>query len=220
MEPRKNNYIWLLVGLVPLLVLSPILRELGELRLIRQTAVSAGAIFGIWGLTGKPVWFHRGLWLAAAILVSTTVYSLTENDIMQVVTLFLVLLFYAGTLILVLRNVLFDRPVDANKILGALCAYLLIGVSFTILYQLTHLWNPESFRGLAAVGDDVSGDLGYFSFVTLTTLGYGDTVPASPIARSLALGEAVIGQFFIAVVVAGLVALLVSDPRRLRERTP
>jgi hypothetical protein len=81
------------------------------------------------------------------------------------------------------------------------------------------LISPGSFRGPAELASQLADPaqrrlvLNYFSFVTLTTVGYGDIVPASPPARSLACVEAVVGQFYLAVLVAGLVGISVSGRR-------
>jgi hypothetical protein len=71
-------------------------------------------------------------------------------------------------------------------------------------------WSPESFKG--AVGREfVFGELLYFSLVTIATLGYGDIVPVTNTARTIAVLEAVVGQFYVAVIVAVLVGMFISQ---------
>jgi len=96
-------------------------------------------------------------------------------------------------------------------LVGAVCVFLLIGVIWAIAYTLLELLAPGSFAGQAA-GPPAGWDSGwlYFSFVTLTTLGYGDILPVSGLARTLAYMEAVVGQFYVAVLVASLVSAYVS----------
>ncbi len=96
------------------------------------------------------------------------------------------------------------RTVDAEHVYAALSAYLLAGLYFGLLYWVLEQLRPDMFT--------MSGDFSrfaaiYFSFVTLATLGYGDIVPRSDVARSLAVVEAVGGQLFLAVLVARLVSL-------------
>lgn len=104
-----------------------------------------------------------------------------------------------------LRFALLGRRIDVEHLAAALSAYLLAGHFFGIAYwQVSTLW-PASF---AASGVATSLDLQscvYFSFVTLATLGYGDIVPLGPSARGLAVGEAILGQLYLAVLVARLV---------------
>jgi hypothetical protein len=87
--------------------------------------------------------------------------------------------------------------------------YLTIGITFVALYGFMTLLVPKAFNGLPALQDNLSvaSNLIYFSFVTLTSVGYGDIVPLHPIARSLANIEAIIGQLYPATLLARLVTL-------------
>jgi uncharacterized membrane protein len=105
-----------------------------------------------------------------------------------------------------------EREVTADGVATALCAYLLIGLAWTLFYVAVHDLNPDAFRlpeGIVQPGRAASAFL-YFSFVTLATLGYGDITPHSEAARALAVIEAIVGQFFVAVVLARLVALEIA----------
>lgn len=116
-----------------------------------------------------------------------------------------------------LRYALRSTRVDAEHLYAALSAYLLGGVFFGALYHgVAHVW-PGSFNASVATGALPLPDAIYFSFVTLATLGYGDLVPVTGIARGLAVIEAVSGQLFLAVLVARLVSSHVGT-RGGRER--
>jgi voltage-gated potassium channel len=124
-------------------------------------------------------------------------------------------LFISATL---LRNVLSRHEVTADIIFGAMCVYLLVGVSWGFVYALVELANPGSFDfgPLAnyAAGSTQHGGLGlfgYYSLVTLSTLGYGDITPVAPLARSLSSLEAIIGQLYIAVLIARLVGIHIAQ---------
>jgi hypothetical protein len=110
---------------------------------------------------------------------------------------------------------LFQRhDVTLDTILAAINAYLVIAVAFMELYALLELQSPGSFRGLTeAAGPDrqkMSGTMLYLSLVSLTTVGYGDIVPMSSVARPLAAVEGVIGQLYLAVMIARLVGLHIT----------
>ena len=126
----------------------------------------------------------------------------------------------AGFLVLVasviLRTVLAHSRVTSNTIYGAICVYLLLGLvfafGFSFLYgvdahTLRMATNPQSTT--LPVERQFSTML-YFSFVTLTTVGYGDVTPVSAVARSLALLEAVLGQLYLVVLIARLVGLQIA----------
>jgi len=126
----------------------------------------------------------------------------------------------------ILRHVLSSRErVTLDTILGAICVYVLIGFSFGIIYHLVELHSPGSFQAhdeIALGGGALrvrTALFEYFSFVTLSTLGYGDITPVRPLARSLTMFEAMIGQFYIAIIVARLVALHLFEGTREREKS-
>jgi hypothetical protein len=109
----------------------------------------------------------------------------------------------------VARAVFSPGRVTFHRVLGAVLLYLCIGLVFVALFCFVALSEPKAFSGLAPLQDNlaVAGNLTYFSFVTLTSVGYGDIVPVHPFARSLANVEAIIGQLYPATLLARLVTL-------------
>ena len=108
----------------------------------------------------------------------------------------------------VARAVFGPGRVTYHRVVGATLLYLAIGFVFVALYTLVDVLAPGAFTG-AKVHDRVSlpADLVYFSFVTLTTVGYGDVMPVNPVARSLSNLEAIIGQLYPATLLARMVSL-------------
>jgi len=121
-----------------------------------------------------------------------------------------------GMLMVTLWMVYKDGPVTAHRIRGAIAAYLLISVLFAKAYVLINYLMPGAFNMPLPV-TTLLGESGqtfyYFSIVTLTTVGYGDVTPVAPIARSLAMGEAIIGQLYPAILIARLVTLEMETRR-------
>lgn len=105
-----------------------------------------------------------------------------------------------------LRFAMRSTRIDAEHIYAALSAYLLAGIFFGVLYHAVESVWPGSFTASGAITEFQLFDAMYFSFVTLATLGYGDLVPVSGVARGLAVVEAVSGQLFLAVMIARLVS--------------
>jgi hypothetical protein len=102
--------------------------------------------------------------------------------------------------------------------MGAVAAYLFIGMIWSLAYYLVTLRIPQAFsiQGHIAPGDreSLQSQLFYFSFVTLTTLGYGDIVAVHPIVRMLVILEGVVGQLFPAILIARLVSLHVQSKQK------
>ncbi|MEN9233849.1 MAG: potassium channel family protein, partial [Gloeomargarita sp. DG02_1_bins_92] len=104
----------------------------------------------------------------------------------------------------IIRQLFQERQVSVNTLRGCICVYLLIGTLWSILYDIVYTVNPEAFVFHEPATWQA---LYYFSFVTLTTVGFGDIVPAAPLARTMTNVEAIIGQMYIAIIVARVVAL-------------
>ena len=128
----------------------------------------------------------------------------------------------------VTTRVVFRAPiVDGNILFGAASIYLLIGVMAGFVYSLVELFIPGSFTIVPPGGTPVAapqhpdaGWLIYFSFTTLTTVGFGDVLPSNQITRSLAVLEAVVGQILLVVMMARLVGLHVAQVSSRHQHVP
>jgi hypothetical protein len=120
---------------------------------------------------------------------------------------------YAVAPVSIVRHIGYRRQVDQETMLGALAAYLLIGMAFAFMYRFLGSAQGGPFFGAEGEGT-ISEDL-FFSFVTLTTTGYGDLVPAGNPGQTFAVFEALAGQLFLVTAVAKIVTAW--RPRRWRE---
>jgi len=160
--------------------------------------------------------------LAAALAIGTAavgwvrVYAPSER--LAVVGIAMWMVFFAMLAVVVLARAFSEGPINFHRIQGAVAVYLLLGVIWAGGYRLIIHFAPAAFSP-APVGDEATlmSRLVYFSFVTLTTVGYGDVTAVHAAARSLALLEALAGQLFPAVLIARLVSLEVSN-RESRRR--
>ena len=110
--------------------------------------------------------------------------------------------------IVVARAVFGGGRITYHRIVGAILLYLLLGVAFATMFAFVGLSISDAFKGIAFKDDlALASSLFYFSFVTLTSTGYGDIVPAHPLARSLCNLECIIGQLYPATILARLVTL-------------
>jgi hypothetical protein len=148
--------------------------------------------------------------------------ALPDTPTFNGAVLFLSAVFFGYLIWNILSDILSERRSTSERIYGALCAYILIGVLFALLYAHLEFRDPSSAAftssnpGLVDTAEGESGLLplfSYYSFVTLTTLGYGDITPVTQAARTLAWLEALVGQLYLVVMVAGFVAMHVSSAR-------
>jgi len=143
------------------------------------------------------------LFVLAGVSAIANLFTLTDEELLAFV-------FLAGSILYVIapfsiiRHVAFRRKVDRETMLGALSAYLLFGMAFAFTYRFLGEVQGGPFFGAQGEGD-VADDL-FFSFVTLTTTGYGELVPADNPGQSLAVAEALLGQLFLVTALAKLVS--------------
>jgi len=164
----------------------------GLLILARSWVPIAGLISVVGLLAASLILHARGIYASLDVTLQATAWLIITLVIMWVVT----------------RAVFEPGRITYHRILGAILLYLTIGVVFVALYSMIGAWVPKAFNGITvAVRVSIPSDLVYFSFTTLTTVGYGDIVPVHPLARSLSNLEAIIGQLYPATLLARLVSL-------------
>ena len=211
MKRARGNFAYLLTGLLVLWILSSFASPYPWLQ---SVALCLCLIVGVWSL-GTRLTQVIGMTLATlAILFSSLAHTVAWQGLDRA-TLVVALLFFGLTGAIALRAVMAPGPVDRNRILGSICAYLVLGYCWAILYTFVWLNDGDAFRGITAKNllsidpDELTAfsEFLYFSFVTLTTLGYGDVRPVSDVARILAMLEATLGQLFLVIVVARLVGI-------------
>jgi voltage-gated potassium channel Kch len=148
------------------------------------------------------------LLLGAPALVIRFTNITTHVSHLQLADQILGLLFLSFVTVVLIWRIVTDPSVTTDMLAGAISAYLLIGITFGLAYLLIEHLVPGSFRDTLEPGKHfVPSEFTFFSFVTLTTVGYGDIVPWSPYARSVAMLEAVIGIIYPALLISRLVSL-------------
>lgn len=212
----EPNFRWLLLALLLLigsqtLALAP--REFSLLYSLILVTVAAATMPLL-----PPSRAIRTLQLALCLLGVTFlwVHPDAEASIPYAIGQLGILVFFVSVAMWTAWHLMRAERATAETLIGAVCGYLLVGIAASLLFSAVEAITPGAVRlGLPADADAAlrTRTILYFSFVTLTTIGYGDIVPVSPAARMLAVTTGVVGQFYIAGVVARLVSLLVAPPR-------
>jgi len=209
----ESNFRYLFAGIVVLLVTEPI----GDAVLgwssdrVLGILLSAVVLAGVWSLHPSRLWLRVGRALAASVVVLGTAGAVWPNSSLHTATWVIAVLFLLLSIRLGLQVVLGGGQITTNHLLGAMSVYLLLGVTWALILGIQHQLAPGSFRGLSNASPS---EFIYFSFVTLATLGYGDIVPVNPIARTLVYLEAVVGQLYVAVLIASLVSRYIAGQQR------
>lgn len=205
----ENPFFVVVLLLAGLFVAGPFLSGMDRWWADMISATVAGFALALGIVAAKPGPFATRLGLVLALIVIVAAAFGGEGGTLSLISR----IGFSGVsmiaLVTILGFVLRARSVRGEEIFAAIAAYMLLGFFFSYLYIALHGsgLDAPAFTGLAELNGTVESKMIYFSFVTLTTLGYGDVSPVNDYARSLATFEAMTGQLFIAVLLARLVAL-------------
>jgi hypothetical protein len=217
----NNNFSYLLIALLLFVVGVPVASDLDliSLQTSRVLGTSSLLAVGVWSLRGAGRLYPAGMLVAITGIVLSILSVVRESDMLHVITLLAMFVFLLLATFNAFRQIAVGNVISLNRIVGAVCVYLLLGVMWSLAYNALEFMQPGSFKGLTElVSPAWNPDWIYFSFVTITTLGYGEITPLTQTARSLAVAEAIVGQFYIAVLVAGLVSAYISGKRDSYDR--
>ena len=211
---RQQRFIFLFGGLLILLVIAP---------LFEVSSISREFLAGITSLillSGVYTVLHEswGLFSAALVLIAVNFFTLwweyaSWSTGAAVVHYAGLLIFFIFIIIIIFKQVFQETTINRNVIYGAVTVYLLLAFTWGLLFAIVFILDHESFRNIVMPPDSYFSPVPfwYLSFLTITTMGYNDMAPASDLAKSLAMIEAVIGQLYLVLQVSLLVGLRVSE---------
>ncbi len=158
--------------------------------------------------------YYIGIVLATPAVLSWFTRLLSrETPILEFVAIVTLVPFFAYAVVTTLHRVLKAETITWDELFGVSALYLLLGITWCTAYGVMEYVHPGNFN----IQPDGWPDLIYFSFVTLTSLGYGDIVPVTDPARSLAILESVTGVLFIAILIARMVSAYVLTSAKGQE---
>lgn len=207
---RIGRFLFLLISLLLLFSLRPFLEGLMGVRLLMDSFVSMVLFSGSYAVSRKKHIFYVSLIIAfPALIAQWSSHVVAEPSFFLVGKIFAAL-FYAFMVIVILDYLFKEKVINADMIIGSICVYLLIGMMWSCIFSILEILQPGSFQMPESMGTELS-HFAYYSFVTLTTLGYGDITPLTAPARSLSVLEAIMGQLYIAILVARLVGIHIAQ---------
>jgi voltage-gated potassium channel len=219
MTPRellhsKERFLILMCLILGLVVLVPILNRFTAARVFLEIFLTAIIISMLYVISNKKGFVIAGVLLAVVMLVSFWLEYFTQNQWIAAIGMVTGVLFVGFVISSILGSMLKSEGVDREIIYKAILLYLLAALMWAFLYTFLELVDPASFN---IDLDQSKGYLlvfQYYSFVTITTLGYGDITPVTEVAKAFSVLEAVCGQLYLVVVVAWLVGMHVSGKSR------
>jgi voltage-gated potassium channel len=209
----------LLAALALLFISMPFVQDLPQGELVEAGLLTLVMVFAVRVLGGRRRILIAALLLVIPALAAKWVNHLRPDLLSPVYHLAFSVVFFAFVVAQLIRFILRAPRVDANVLCAGLSGYLLLGLLWTPAYLIVARLNPSAF--VLSAGSDANATMDafhafYFSLITITTVGYGDICPVSKGARMLAAVEAIVGLFYMAVLISRLVAVY-SSPQPVAE---
>ena len=200
----------LLVLLLGMLVLSPLFEEFFKVRVFGELFFTAIFIYAAYSFSRSKALVAAAVSLAVPPIASFWLKPFFTGQWVEISGGLCGMAFIALIIAAILRNTFLQQDVSADIIAGAIVAYLLMAVMWSLLYNVLEAVHPGSFK-FPEGATQPRGEMSvYFSLVTITTVGYGDITPVTRVARAFANLEAVVGQLYLVILVSWLVGMYVS----------
>jgi hypothetical protein len=212
----KRRFHILFVSLLAMILVTPLVQEFVGIHMVWNIFLSAILLSGVHAVSGKKRNVFIASFLALPMLVSVWSEYIVKNNYVVIVGTLCGVAFFAYMIVNILLFIYEQDKVTRDLIVGAAVVYLLMAMMWTFIYRLVETVHPGSFA-ISTTDIHERVRLTYFSLVTITTLGYGDIVPTTGLASSLATLEAVVGQLYLVTTVAWLVGVRVSQSRERKS---
>ena len=207
----KERFLGLLIFIIAMIIIGPLFEEFVKLSILIDILWSAIFISAIYAVSQKKHHILIAVLLALPMLGSIWTKYFVQHKALLVVGSLCGAAFFLFAIIQMLIFIYSHKEVTRDLIIGAAVVYLFMALMWTFIFVVVEILHPGSFNLPEGVDISATRQFVYYSFVTLTTLGYGDITPITPLARSLCILEAVIGQLYLVVQVAWLVGVHVSQ---------
>jgi len=162
----------------------------------------------------RKLWFIFGFVNIAVAIISELNPEIVFLEIPRYLLLYA---FFIVITVSLLQQIFSIKEVTIDVIIGSFCGYLLLGIISFFLFVLIDFSNTDAFSGLSNNFTQRVSQIFYFTFICMTTIGFGDILPTNMLSQKLAIFTAAIGQFYIAVVVAILVSRFLNKSKNRDE---
>ena len=206
----RGRFLYLLVYILVLIAIQPFDEAFSKFGLLLDIIVSIIMVSAIYAVSEKPWHTVIGILLAVPLLGIIWTKRFYKIEWLQIPETIIGIAFFGFIIAIILKFIFNEDEIKGDLIAGAAAVYLLMAIAWAYAYRAIGVIQPGSFAIADAQNITQSLSL-YYSFVTITTLGYGDIFPVTTAAKSCAILEAVVGQLYLVITIAWLVGVHVSQ---------
>ena len=213
----KNRFIFLLIFLLIMIAITPLDEVLGGFGILTDLVTSVVLILAIYSVSQKRLHTVIGVLLAVPMIVALWSNLVGDYSWLQITGHLCGIAFLAFLIVVIIQFILSQDEITRDLIAGAAIVYLSIAAMWSFAYTLIEMMHPGSFAIPGQSAGSKVNDM-YYSLVTITTLGYGDIIPVTSVAKVCSTLEAVIGQLYLVITIAWLVGMHVSQSMEKKSR--
>jgi len=204
----KSRFLYIVFAIILVILISPFIMHEGKIgALTAALLVTMIPLASYYALSGDRQRAMTIILLGVPFIGLDAINLFYPNWYLKVISYGFGTILYLYIIVLLLKNLMAQKTITTNMIYCAISIYLLIGIMWAGVYAILEHVSPGSFSGTPGSVDPI-----YFSFVTLTTVGYGDVSPLTILAKRFAVFEAAMGSIYMAIIVALIVGRYLSPP--------
>lgn len=209
---QVGRFLFLFISMVLMFVFRPFLTEYVTIAYLMEIFLFLVFLSAVYAIRQKKSVFTIALLLLLLTEILALLSYLKDIPSLDMLSNILGGLLLAYTAAIIVHHLFTEDKITGDVIMGAICAYFLMGLVWALAYSTLEFFQPGSFQ--MPQGTVNQATFTYYSYVTLTTLGYGEITPISAPARSFAVLEAMMGQIYLAVLIARLVGIHIAQSSR------
>jgi len=210
----QNRFLFLLLAILCYILAFPFLQPFFRLRVLLSLALTFLLISAVYAVSENKKTTVIACGLAVLWGLLQWASGRIGEPALQLADGIIAIVFLSFIIYNALLHFGRSSKVDFNLVIASVVVYLLLALVWAEAYNLIETISPGSFNFAVVIPDAGASRYTYFSFVTITTLGYGDIIPATTLARSVSMLEAFVGQTYLVVLVARLVGMHIAQSLR------
>jgi len=207
----RDRFLFLLISLLLLILITPLFEGFVELTTLLDIFITVIFLASLYAVSQKG----QSLWIAVGLLLPVVagmwLIYFVHIPYLSLVGDCCAILFFAFTIIIILSSLFREDKVTLDVIYSSVAVFLLMALMWTFIFDVIETLHPGSFLVTASPSQGTRIHFIYYSFVTITTVGYGDILPVSLTARAFSIVEMVIGQIYLVVLIARLVGINIAQ---------
>ena len=208
---KRDRFLFLLISLLSLILIAPLFQGVVPLPLLLDIFITGIFLSALYAISKKTQRLPLAIILLLPVITGMWVTYFVHIPYLRLVSDCCAILFFAFAIILLLSSLLRENEITLDVIYGAIAVFLLMALMWAFMFDVIETIRPGSFQVTASPLHGTRVHFVYYSFVTITTVGYGDILPVTLSARAFSIVEMVVGQVYLVVLVARLVGINITQ---------